>query len=78
MSGQCPVRCLCLSVRPSERPSLTRHGRSASRCSRRRPEVADILERFQADGDPGTFIEELGVPRAELEYVVRVASRRAA
>ena len=40
--------------------------------------VADVLERFWAGDDLDTLVEEFGVPRAELEDVVRVASRRAA
>ena len=40
--------------------------------------MADVLERFWAGDDLDTLVEEFGVPRAELEDVVRVASRRAA
>jgi uncharacterized protein (DUF433 family) len=40
--------------------------------------LSDVLERFWAGDDLGTVAEEFGVPVAELEDVVRVASRRAA
>lgn len=40
--------------------------------------VSDVLDRFWAGEDLDTLVEEFGVPRAELEDVVRVASRRAA
>jgi uncharacterized protein (DUF433 family) len=40
--------------------------------------VTDVLERFWAGEDLGTVSEEFGVPVAELEDVLRVASRRAA
>jgi uncharacterized protein (DUF433 family) len=40
--------------------------------------VADVMERFWAGDDLDTLVEEFGVPRPELEDVVRVASRRAA
>jgi hypothetical protein len=40
--------------------------------------LTDVLERFWAGDDLGTLVEEFGVPRSELEDVVRVASRRAA
>ena len=40
--------------------------------------IADVMERFWAGEDLDTLVEEFGVPRAELEDVVRVASRRAA
>lgn len=40
--------------------------------------VSDVLERFWAGEDLGTVSEEFGVPVAELEDVLRVASRRAA
>jgi uncharacterized protein (DUF433 family) len=46
--------------------------------SRGGAKVADVLERFWAGDDLDTLVEEFGVPRAELEDVVRVASRRAA
>src|SRR6266545_2002249 len=39
--------------------------------------VADVLERFWAGEDLGMVSDEFGVPRAELEDVLRVASRRA-
>jgi uncharacterized protein (DUF433 family) len=40
--------------------------------------VTDVLERFWAGEDLDTLVAEFGVPRSELEDVVRVASRRAA
>jgi uncharacterized protein (DUF433 family) len=40
--------------------------------------VSDVLERFWAGEDLGTVSEDFGVPVAELEDVLRVASRRAA
>jgi uncharacterized protein (DUF433 family) len=40
--------------------------------------LSDVLERFWAGDDLGTVAEEFGVPVAELEDVLRVASRRAA
>ena len=40
--------------------------------------LSDVLERFWAGDDLGTVAEEYGVPVAELEDVLRVASRRAA
>lgn len=40
--------------------------------------VSDVLERFWGGEDLGTVSEEFGVPVAELEDVLRVASRRAA
>jgi uncharacterized protein (DUF433 family) len=40
--------------------------------------VADVLERFWAGDDLDCLVDEFGVPRSELEDVVRVASRRAA
>jgi uncharacterized protein (DUF433 family) len=40
--------------------------------------VADVLERFWAGEDLGILSDEFGVPLAELEDVLRVASRRAA
>ena len=40
--------------------------------------VSDVLERFWAGDDLDGLAEDFGVPRAELEDVVRVASRRAA
>lgn len=40
--------------------------------------VSDVLERFWAGEDLATVSEEFGVPVAELEDVLRVASRRAA
>ncbi|MGH3599657.1 MAG: DUF433 domain-containing protein [Pseudonocardiaceae bacterium] len=40
--------------------------------------VADVLGRFWAGDDLATLADEFGVPRAELEDVLRVASRRAA
>lgn len=40
--------------------------------------LTDVLERFWAGDDLGTVAEEFGVPVAELEDVLRVASRRAA
>jgi uncharacterized protein (DUF433 family) len=40
--------------------------------------LSDVLERFWAGDDLGTVAEEYGVPIAELEDVLRVASRRAA
>ncbi len=39
--------------------------------------VADVLERFWAGDDLDSLVDEFGVPRSELEDVVRVASRRA-
>jgi uncharacterized protein (DUF433 family) len=39
--------------------------------------VSDVLERFWAGDDLDSLAEDFGVPRAELEDVVRVASRRA-
>lgn len=46
--------------------------------SRGGAKVVDVLERFWAGDDMETLVEEFGVPRPELEDVVRVASRRAA
>jgi uncharacterized protein (DUF433 family) len=43
-----------------------------------RARVSDALERFWSGDDLETVSEEFGVPRSELEDVVRVASRRAA
>jgi uncharacterized protein (DUF433 family) len=40
--------------------------------------LTDVLERFWAGDDLDTLVEEFGVPRSDLEDVVRVASRRAA
>jgi uncharacterized protein (DUF433 family) len=40
--------------------------------------VSDVLGRFWAGDDLDTLTDEFGVPRAELEDVLRVASRRAA
>jgi uncharacterized protein (DUF433 family) len=40
--------------------------------------VADVLERFWAGDDLGVVAEEFGLPLAELEDALRVASRRAA
>jgi len=40
--------------------------------------VADVLERFWAGEDLSTVADEFGIPPAELEDVLRVASRRAA
>jgi uncharacterized protein (DUF433 family) len=40
--------------------------------------LTDVLERFWAGDDLGKVAEEFGVPVAELEDVLRVASRRAA
>jgi uncharacterized protein (DUF433 family) len=39
--------------------------------------VADVLDRFWAGEDLDEVAEDFGVPRADLEDVVRVASRRA-
>jgi uncharacterized protein (DUF433 family) len=46
--------------------------------SRGGAKVTDVLERFWAGDDLDTLVDEFGVPRSELEDVVRVASRRAA
>jgi uncharacterized protein (DUF433 family) len=43
-----------------------------------RARVADVLERFWAGEDLDDIAGEFGIPRAELEDAVRVASRRAA
>ncbi|MGH9001299.1 MAG: DUF433 domain-containing protein [Acidimicrobiia bacterium] len=40
--------------------------------------LTDVLERFWAGDELGTVAEEFGVPVAEFEDVLRVASRRAA
>jgi uncharacterized protein (DUF433 family) len=40
--------------------------------------LTDVLERFWAGDDLDSLVDEFGVPRSELEDVVRVASRRAA
>jgi uncharacterized protein (DUF433 family) len=46
--------------------------------ARGRARISDALERFWAGEDLDEVAAEFGVPRAELEDVVRVASRRAA
>jgi uncharacterized protein (DUF433 family) len=43
-----------------------------------RARVSDVLERFWAGDDLKTLTDEFGVPLAEIEDAVRVASRRAA
>jgi len=60
------------------RSSLTPCGHSASPSSPVGCKVTDVLERFWAGDDLDTLVDEFGVPRSELEDVVRVASRRAA
>lgn len=40
--------------------------------------VNDVLERFWAGGSLDELVEEFGVPRSQLEDVLRVSSRRAA
>ena len=45
---------------------------------RRRARVVDVLERFWAGEDLDDIAGEFGIPKAELEDAVRVASRRAA
>jgi uncharacterized protein (DUF433 family) len=40
--------------------------------------ISDVLDRFWTGDDLDTLTDEFGVPRAELEDVLRVASRRAA
>jgi uncharacterized protein (DUF433 family) len=46
--------------------------------ARGRARVADVLERFWAGEDLDSLAGEFGIPGAELEDAVRVASRRAA